>query len=511
MDELLSKILSRLDDLVKKLPPAVRTPAKFLIKNAPGVGTFITVLGAVKTLFTNLAAAIAKGIKPATEAIKAFHQSFLNSFASAKDLKAMLVEVDKGLKDNATQKFFDENVRGPDGQPVSSDEERHKTAKDFERLSKEQAELGQRLEQTRAAGEELSATSGALNEALKLLEVAIGGEDGLLAAFLELDAALQSANLPAELEALADAVATAAARIANAVGSTPKKTAPKGRMAEAASGGTVQPGQPVLVGERGPEIFVPSGPGTIVNAFDASADPSALGINASSGANSQIVVALQDLEETINELDQTIQSAENGGINGIAASGGSSRARRASGGRGGASALDQVEDFLNTVESTVQAFENIDRTMSDFRNQAKDDFEGIARSGGEAFQSILGSVQSLVTNLIGGKAGRIIGIIGNVARIFAGFAGGGDLQPGVPALVGERGPELIVPRVPLSVKNNSDSRRLLGGGTPVVVNQTVNMSADVKNTIRAEVLSAMPIAAQLATQAVTAQLQGRRF
>jgi hypothetical protein len=110
---------------------------------------------------------------------------------------------------------------------------------------------------------------GELNTLLNNLTTAIGGEDGLLAAFLELDAALQRANLPAELEALADAVAVAAARIANAVSSAPKKTAPKGRMAEAASGGTVQPGQPVLVGERGPEIFVPSGPGTIVNGFGA--------------------------------------------------------------------------------------------------------------------------------------------------------------------------------------------------------------------------------------------------
>lgn len=338
-----------------------------------------------------------------------------------------------------------------------------------------------------------------LNALIKDLATAIGGEEGLLAAFLELDAALQGANLPAELENLADAVATAAARIDNA--------SPGGTTNGKASGGTVQPGQPVLVGERGPEIFVPSTAGAIVNAFDASADPSALGAGGSSG---QIVRALQNLEETISELDETIQEAEGASLNGVG--GGSSRGRSFRSRRGGTSALDEVEDFLATVESTVDAFENIGRTMEKFRDRSKEQFGDISAAGQQAFQSILGSIQTLATNFIGGKAGRIVGVIASFARIFGfGFAGGGDLQPGVPVLVGERGPEVIVPRVPLSVKNNADTRRLLGGGTPIVVNQTVNMSPDVKNTIRAEVLNAMPIAAQLATQAVTASLQGRRF
>ena len=278
-----------------------------------------------------------------------------------------------------------------------------------------------------------------LNTLLKDLTTAIGGEEGLLAAFLELDNALQGANLPAGLEALAQAVETAVARIANAV-NAPSGGAKNGM----ASGGTVAPGQPVLVGERGPEIFVPSTAGSIVNAFDASADPSAIGAAGSSG---QIVQALESLEDTISELDETIQEAESAGLNGVGGSGRPSSSRRGFRSRGsGTSALDEVENFLATVESTSEAFENIERTMSNFRNQAENDFEGISEAGQQAFQSILGSIQSLVSNFIGGKAGRVVGTIAGFARIFGfGLAGGGDLQPGLPVLVGERGPEVIVP------------------------------------------------------------------
>jgi len=73
-------------------------------------------------------------------------------------------------------------------------------------------------------------------------------------------------------------------------------------------------------------------------------------------------------------------------------------------------------------------------------------------------------------------------LIGTVAGLF-GFAGGGRVQPGVPAIVGERGPELIVPTRPGTVMNGADSRG--AGGKSVAVSQTVNFDLVPSPTISA--------------------------
>ena len=54
---------------------------------------------------------------------------------------------------------------------------------------------------------------------------------------------------------------------------------------------------------------------------------------------------------------------------------------------------------------------------------------------------------------------------------FGGSAGGSRVFPGVPRIVGERGPEVIVPDRTATVMNNADSRRAFGmGGGGVVIN-----------------------------------------
>ncbi len=82
------------------------------------------------------------------------------------------------------------------------------------------------------------------------------------------------------LAGLAEAVEIAAARIADAAG------APGAGVPKKASGGTVTAGQPVLVGERGPEIFIPGSAGHIVNAFDAAAgEGTSMGLGSGPGAS----------------------------------------------------------------------------------------------------------------------------------------------------------------------------------------------------------------------------------
>ena len=79
---------------------------------------------------------------------------------------------------------------------------------------------------------------------------------------------------------------------------------------------------------------------------------------------------------------------------------------------------------------------------------------------------------------------------------------GGPVSGGRPYMVGERGPELIVPSRNAQVVPNN---RLGGGG--VVVNQTINVSTGVQQTVRAEIKQLMP---QIADSAKAAVVDAKR-
>ena len=72
--------------------------------------------------------------------------------------------------------------------------------------------------------------------------------------------------------------------------------------------------------------------------------------------------------------------------------------------------------------------------------------------------------------------------------------------------MGERGPELFIPNTGGVVKNNMDTKNMLGG-SPVVVNQSINVDAGVAQTVRAEILTMMPMFKE---QAMSAVLDARR-
>ena len=60
-----------------------------------------------------------------------------------------------------------------------------------------------------------------------------------------------------------------------------------------------------------------------------------------------------------------------------------------------------------------------------------------------------------------------------------------------PYLVGERGPELFVPDSAGTIKNNSDTSSM-GGGGRTVINQVINVSAGVSQTVRDEMNMLLP-------------------
>ncbi len=85
---------------------------------------------------------------------------------------------------------------------------------------------------------------------------------------------------------------------------------------------------------------------------------------------------------------------------------------------------------------------------------------------------------------------------------------GGSVQRGKPYMVGERGAELFVPNRNGAIIPNG----AMGGGAGVVVNQTINLSTGVAQTVRTEVLGMLPQIAEAAKGAVyDARRRGGQF
>ena len=100
-----------------------------------------------------------------------------------------------------------------------------------------------------------------------------------------------------------------------------------------------------------------------------------------------------------------------------------------------------------------------------------------------------------IAGFIGGIGGAPAAGGGSSSLLTA--AVGAPTSAGRPMLVGERGPELFIPSSSGQVVPNG---RMGGGG--VTVNQNINISTGVAQTVRAEVLNLMPQIAESAKAAV---------
>jgi uncharacterized phage protein gp47/JayE len=96
-------------------------------------------------------------------------------------------------------------------------------------------------------------------------------------------------------------------------------------------------------------------------------------------------------------------------------------------------------------------------------------------------------------------------ISGSIGSFMGARATGGDVMGGGTYLVGENGPEMFTPRTTGTITPNG----ALGGPT---VNQTINVTTGVQQTVRAEILSLMPQIANAAKAAVAdSKLRGGSF
>jgi len=134
---------------------------------------------------------------------------------------------------------------------------------------------------------------------------------------------------------------------------------------------------------------------------------------------------------------------------------------------------------------------------------AKDAFRSMA-------QSIIAdlarmAIQKAITAPLAGALG---GLFGGSTGATSTAAIGGSQQRGRPVLVGERGAELFVPSSSGSIISNKN----LAGAGGVTVNQTINVTTGVQQTVRSEIVNLMPQIANATKAAVAdSRLRGGSF
>jgi len=165
--------------------------------------------------------------------------------------------------------------------------------------------------------------------------------------------------------------------------------------------------------------------------------------------------------------------------------------------------MNSVVDLQRFTQSTMDSFTDGFAEAIAGAKSFKDAFKDMARS--IINDLIRMAVQYYITQqLFGALTGFISGLgagpaasTGSTGSSSVGLrAVGGPVSTGRPYIVGERGPELFVPSAGGQVVPNG---RIGGGAT---VNQTINISTGVAQTVRAEVLNLMPQIAESAKAAV---------
>lgn len=167
---------------------------------------------------------------------------------------------------------------------------------------------------------------------------------------------------------------------------------------------------------------------------------------------------------------------------------------------------DEVTDFATLAEDTlVNAFRGAEDAFVDFVTTGEADFKGLVDSilrdlvRLAARQALVG----LLSSEFGGPAGGAANVVGGA--VSGGFGGGrqsgGPINPGQSFLVGERGPEMIVPQAPgqvvplqpqappvVNVVNVTDPKDVTQGlntpeGEEVVLNIIRRNREGVKNSL----------------------------
>jgi hypothetical protein len=192
-------------------------------------------------------------------------------------------------------------------------------------------------------------------------------------------------------------------------------------------------------------------------------------------------------------------------------------------GESGEGAADGIERVETSLEKSVAQLKTFSKASEDVEaklagiavkgvNTLTDSLVSVVngtKSAKEAFKSMAASIINDLLKIMIQKSitGPLAGVIGGLdffnKKTPPTAAIGGPMQRGRTTLVGERGPELFIPSSSGSIVPNNQ----IGGGGGVTVNQTLNISTGVSQTVRAEIAQLMP---QISNSAKAAVLDAKQ-
>jgi len=181
--------------------------------------------------------------------------------------------------------------------------------------------------------------------------------------------------------------------------------------------------------------------------------------------------------------------------------------------------LKNQEVAVKLKEIADKDLERLNKSAADFGNAMAAAFEsrGIdAILNGDLSGALKGIIRDFAAMAIrlailkplaeslfkGGGGGSIFG---DIFKSILGKAGGGDISG--PTLVGERGPELFIPKTAGTIRTAADTRGMMGRGQTSIT-QNITVATDVRNTVRAEMFQLFPILEQQLLNSVNQQFAG---
>lgn len=174
------------------------------------------------------------------------------------------------------------------------------------------------------------------------------------------------------------------------------------------------------------------------------------------------------------------------------------------------------EEFTNVGQAVsdtwVNAFSSMEDAFVNFVKTGKLDFKSLADSIISDMARI--AFRQMMSGFFGGGGGggfnilSMFGLGGGGGSVplppIVTRAVGGSVSSGSPYLVGENGPELFMPSRSGSIIPDTS---MSGNGGGVIVNQTINVSTGVQQTVRAEIQSLLP---QISNAAKAAVIDAKR-
>lgn len=150
------------------------------------------------------------------------------------------------------------------------------------------------------------------------------------------------------------------------------------------------------------------------------------------------------------------------------------------------SITDAESRFARFSESSTRSLQ---RGLLDNLEKGKFSFRALGDVASDVASQL---AQSFLGNYFSGDTSSISTALGGFVGSLFGKAAGGTVSPNRATLVGERGPEIFMPRAAGSVLPHS----MLGAGISsggMQVHNTFHISAGVQGTVKQEILQALPL------------------